>query len=103
MFEAMVDKKSLSERDICTKYITPAIISAGWELHTQFLEEVYFTAGKILVKGRLHTRGTANIAFPKAKRVIAKQKRFVSLNSSLSAIGGITELKVKSAGKLILM
>ena len=30
----MTDKKSLSERDICTKYITPAITAAGWDLHT---------------------------------------------------------------------
>src|SRR5437868_5632818 len=58
----MVDKRSLSERDICTKYITPAIVKAGWDVHTQFLEEVSFTAGKILVKGRLHTRGTAKRA-----------------------------------------
>ena len=54
----MLDKKSLSERDICTKFITPAIVKAGWDSHTQFLEEVSFTAGKILVKGRLHARGT---------------------------------------------
>jgi type I restriction enzyme R subunit len=25
-----MDKLQLSERDICTKYITPAIQSAGW-------------------------------------------------------------------------
>ena len=43
----MIDKKSLSERDICTKYITPALQSAGWNLHTQVLEEVSFTDGKI--------------------------------------------------------
>lgn len=50
-------KKSLSERDICTKYITPAIQSAGWDIHTQVREEVTFTAGRIIVKGKLHTRG----------------------------------------------
>jgi hypothetical protein len=39
------DKKALSERDICTKYITPAIVqTAGWDLHTQIREEVTFTA-----------------------------------------------------------
>lgn len=32
-----MDKKSLSERNICTKYITPAIVKAGWDTHTQFL------------------------------------------------------------------
>ena len=53
----MTDKKSLSERDICTKFITPAIIGAGWDLHTQIREEVSFTKGRIIVRGRLHTRG----------------------------------------------
>ncbi len=53
----MLDKKSLSERDICTKFITPAIEKAGWDKSTQFLEEVSFTDGKIYVRGKLHTRG----------------------------------------------
>ena len=53
----MVDKKSLSERDICTKYITPALIGAGWDLHSQIREEVSFTKGRIIVRGKLHTRG----------------------------------------------
>ena len=26
-----VDKKQLSERDICTKFITPALRQAGWD------------------------------------------------------------------------
>jgi type I restriction enzyme R subunit len=58
----MIDKKSLSERDICTKYITPAIEQSGWDKHTQFLEEVSFTDGKIIVRGKLHTRGTSKRA-----------------------------------------
>ena len=53
----MIDKKSLSERDICTKYITPALEKAGWDRQTQFLEEVSFTDGKIYVRGKLHARG----------------------------------------------
>lgn len=53
----MLDKKSLSERDICTKFITPAIVKAGWDSTTQFLEEVSFTDGKIYVRGKLHSRG----------------------------------------------
>ena len=58
----MLDKKSLSERDICTKFITPAIVKAGWDSNTQFLEEVSFTDGKIYVRGKLHSRGTAKRA-----------------------------------------
>jgi len=52
-----MSKKLLSERDICTKFISPAIENAGWNKLTQYLEEVSFTDGKIYVKGRLTTRG----------------------------------------------
>ncbi|MBU3548246.1 EcoAI/FtnUII family type I restriction enzme subunit R [Polynucleobacter sp. P1-05-14] len=52
-----MSKKSLSERDICTKFITPAILGAGWDLHTQIREELSFTKGRIIVRGKLHTRG----------------------------------------------
>ena len=52
-----MDKKKLSERDICTKFITPAITNAGWDLHNQIREEVGFTKGRIIVRGKLHTRG----------------------------------------------
>ncbi len=55
-------KKSLSERDICTKFITPAVQSAGWDLQTQIREEVSFTAGRIIVRGKLHSRGKAKRA-----------------------------------------
>lgn len=52
-----MDKKSLSERDICTKFITPAILKSGWDSQKQLLEEVGFTDGKIIVRGRLTARG----------------------------------------------
>jgi type I restriction enzyme R subunit len=52
-----VDKKTLSERDICSKYITPAVLQAGWDLHSQIREEVSFTKGRIIVRGKLHSRG----------------------------------------------
>ena len=52
------DKKNLTERDICTKYITPAIVeSAGWNRDTQLKEELSLTKGKVLVRGKLHRRG----------------------------------------------
>lgn len=52
-----MDKKTLSERDICTKFITPAVEKSGWNKHTQLLEEVSFTDGKIYVRGKLTARG----------------------------------------------
>ena len=48
----------LSERDVCTKFITPALKDAGWDINTQVFEEVSFTDGKIIVKGKLVARGT---------------------------------------------
>lgn len=53
----MLDKQSLSERDICTKFITPAVKSAGWDEMTQIREEVSFTKGRIIVRGKLVSRG----------------------------------------------
>ncbi len=55
-------KKSLSERDICTKFITPAIHKAGWDDLTQIREEVSFTKGRIIVRGKLVMRGKAKRA-----------------------------------------
>lgn len=52
-----MNKKLLSERDICTKYITPSIEKAGWDRHKQYREEVNFTDGRIIVRGNLSTRG----------------------------------------------
>jgi len=45
------DKKTLSERDICTKFITPALSQSGWDHHHQIREEVNITKGRVLVKG----------------------------------------------------
>ena len=49
-------KKELTERDICTKYINPALTLSYWNLQTQIREEVYFTDGKIYVKGNKSKR-----------------------------------------------
>lgn len=53
----MLNKSTLSERDICTKYITPALEKAGWDKNLQILEEVGFTNGRIYVRGKLTARG----------------------------------------------
>lgn len=54
----MINKKALSERDICSKFISPALANAGWDMHLQILEECSFTDGRIYVKGKLTARGT---------------------------------------------
>lgn len=52
-----MNKKSLSETDIRTKFITPALTKAGWNIHTQMLEEYVLTKGRIQVFGNHSTRG----------------------------------------------
>jgi len=57
-----MNKKDLSESDIRTKFITPALTQAGWDLMSQIREEVHFTAGRIIVRGKLVTRGKSKFA-----------------------------------------
>ena len=57
-----IDKRALSERDICTKFITPALRQAGWDEMLQIREEVSFTKGRIIVRGKLVSRGQAKRA-----------------------------------------
>lgn len=45
-----MDKRSLSKRDICTKFITPALRNAGWDEMLQIREEVSFAKGLIRVE-----------------------------------------------------
>jgi type I restriction enzyme R subunit len=58
----MMNKRDLTERDICTKFITPTLTQAGWDLQSQVREEVAFTKGRIIVRGKLVTRGKAKRA-----------------------------------------
>ena len=47
-----INKKELSEMDIRTKYITPAIVSAGWSSFSQMREEYKVTNGRIIARGK---------------------------------------------------
>ncbi len=53
--QAMI--QGYSERDICTKLITPALLAAGWQ-QEQFREEVKLTAGRVIVRGQVAKRLT---------------------------------------------
>ena len=57
-----MNKKQMSEQDIRSKFITPAIVQCGWDLQAQIREEVTFTQGRIIVRGKLVTRGKAKRA-----------------------------------------
>jgi type I restriction enzyme, R subunit len=52
----VINKRELSETDICDRYITPAIEQAGWK-RNQIRREFSFTDGQMIVRGRLSTRG----------------------------------------------
>ena len=69
-----LDKKALSERDICSKFITPALVSAKWDLMSQIREEVSFTKGRVIVRGQLSTRGEP----PLTRRVGDRRSRRVA-------------------------
>ncbi|HEV8694121.1 MAG TPA: DEAD/DEAH box helicase family protein, partial [Lysobacter sp.] len=60
-----MDKKQLTETDIRTKFITPALVgtsSAKWNVMTQVREEVFFTKGRVIVRGKAVRRGEAKKA-----------------------------------------
>lgn len=47
-----INKYELSEMDIRTKFITPAITNAGWDPITQMREEYKVTNGRIIARGK---------------------------------------------------
>ncbi len=57
-----MNKKKFSEADIKAKFITPALINAGWDELTQIGREIYFTDGRIYVKGKMTARGKRKFA-----------------------------------------
>ncbi len=60
-----MNKKELTETDIRTKFITPAIVGANgdkWDMLTQLREEIYFTKGRVIVRGKTVKRGEAKKA-----------------------------------------
>lgn len=53
----MTNQGEISEQDICTQYILPALVPSGWDVSKQVREQVYFTDGRIYVKGNQRRRG----------------------------------------------
>lgn len=57
-----MDKKQLTEQDIRTKFITPALLAAGWDRDRQLREDVGLTAGRIRVRSNnMHTRDKTTV------------------------------------------
>lgn len=57
-----MNKHHLSEDDISVKFITKSLIKAGWDEDTQIRRQVSFTKGRIIVRGKLVSRGKAKKA-----------------------------------------
>jgi type I restriction enzyme R subunit len=57
-----MDKKHLTETDIITKFILPAIEQAGWDSMTQLRQEVKLRDGKVIVRGNMGVRKTVKSA-----------------------------------------
>ncbi|WP_022959455.1 EcoAI/FtnUII family type I restriction enzme subunit R [Spongiibacter tropicus] len=66
------EKKQLSESDIKAKFITPALIEAGWDEMTQIRREVTLTPGPVIVRGNLSSRNKKKKKF--ADYVLQKEK-----------------------------
>ena len=59
---AGINKSELSETDIISKFILPAIKSSGWDDMTQIREEVKLRDGKVIVRGQMAVRKTVKSA-----------------------------------------
>lgn len=66
-----VNKKELSETDICDLFITPAIKNAGWDPVKQIRREVTLTPGPIVVRGEMSSRNKKKKKF--ADYVLSKE------------------------------
>ena len=89
-----MNKKNLSETDIRSKFISPAIFGtngAGWDLMTQVREEAYFTKGRVIVRGKTVRRGEAKKA-DYLKLLLEKQYDEMR---SVSAVGAQPNLNVQ--------
>ena len=107
-----MDKKQLSERDICTKFITPAVKHAGWDEMSQIREEVGFTKGRIIVRGKLvsgrlstyftgvgikHFTGKGLAVFTIPLPPLADQRRIVAKVDELMAVCDRLESQLTTA------
>ena len=74
-----MNKKTLSESDICDKFIRPAMESAGWDGMDQIYREYPLRAGRVVVRGRKAKRDASTV-------LRADYALFYKLNIPLAAI-----------------
>ncbi|EEY3893504.1 DEAD/DEAH box helicase [Escherichia coli] len=59
---AELNLSNLTEADIITKCVMPAILNAGWDNTTQIKQEVKLRDGKVIVRGKVAARRTVKSA-----------------------------------------
>lgn len=62
-----MDKKKLSEADICEKFITPALQQAGWDTIEQIFGQYTLRQGRVVVRGHNERKGilTQSLSSPR--------------------------------------
>ena len=92
-----MNKKALTEADIRTKFITPALVGPDgdkWNVMTQIREEAFFTNGRVIVRGKTVKRGEAKKADyllfykPNLSRLhdAAFDQRFITFDDNLRMV-----------------
>ncbi len=56
-----MDKKNLSESDICDKFVRPAMVRAGWHTLDQIYAQYPLRAGRVVVRGKTARRDPATV------------------------------------------
>lgn len=51
-----IDKKTLKEHEICSKFVTPALTQVGWDLLSQIREQYTITKGRVQIEGGYYSR-----------------------------------------------
>ena len=98
-----MDKKQLTETDIRTKFITPALVgtsSAKWNVMTQVREEVFFTKGRVIVRGKAVRRGEARKAdyILYFKPGVSSERIAEIVRTSLTALRSVVVARARPSG-----
>ena len=88
-----MDKKSLSESDICDKFIRPAMEGAGWDGMVQIYREYPLRAGRMVVRGRQARRDASTV-------LRADYALFYKTNIPLAVVEAKDNLHAMSAGMM---
>jgi type I restriction enzyme R subunit len=68
-----MNKKDLSESDLCDKFIRPAVVAAGWSGLDQIYREYPLRAGRVMVRGKKAQRDPSTGAAGRLRTVLQSQ------------------------------